>query len=42
MLQALRAAVAMSLDKKQSLGGYAVVWHDGRPLKTGMDAPKPA
>jgi len=40
MLRTLQNAVAKSLDKKQKLGQYAVVWHNGRPLQTGADAPK--
>lgn len=40
MLQSLQMAVAKSLEKKQKLGQYAVIWHDGRPLQTGADAPQ--
>lgn len=40
MLQALRAAVAKSLDRKQKLGQYAVIWHNGRPLQMGGEAAK--
>ena len=40
MLQALQAAVANTLDKKHKLGQYAVVWHNGKPVQTGRDAPK--
>lgn len=40
MLQALQNAVTKSLDKKQKLGQYAVVWQHGRPVQTGADAPK--
>jgi hypothetical protein len=40
MLRALQDAVAKSLEKKQKLGQYAVVWHNGRPVQTGPDAPK--
>ncbi len=40
MLKALRAAVANSLERKQKLGQYAVVWRNGQPLQTGGDAPK--
>lgn len=40
MLQALQAAVTKNLDKKKKLGQYAVVWHNGRPVQTGADAPK--
>jgi len=38
-LAALRMAIAKTLDKKQRLGQYAVVWQDGRPVLTGPDAP---
>lgn len=40
MLRALQTAVAKSLEKKQKLGQYAVVWQNGHPLQTGADAPK--
>lgn len=40
MLRALQNAVAKSLEKKQKLGQYAVVWQNGRPVQTGADAPK--
>lgn len=40
ILEALRVAVANSLDKKKKLGHYAVVWQNGRPVQTGNDAPK--
>jgi hypothetical protein len=40
MLQALQNAVTKSLEKKQKLGQYAVVWQNGRPVQTGTDAPK--
>lgn len=39
MLESLRDAVARSLEKKQRLGQYAVVWHNGRPVQSGHDAP---
>lgn len=38
-LAMLRVAIAKTLDKKQRLGQYAVVWQDGRPVLTGADAP---
>lgn len=38
-LAALRMAIAKTLDKKQRLGQYAVVWQDGQPVLTGPDAP---
>jgi hypothetical protein len=40
MLKALQSAVANSLDKKQKLGHYAVMWKNGRPVQAGADAPK--
>lgn len=39
-LAVLRVAIAKTLDKKQRLGQYAVVWQDGRPVLTGPDAPQ--
>lgn len=42
MLQSLQAAVAKSLERKQKLGQYAVIWQNGHPLQTGADAPKAA
>ena len=42
MLKALQTAVANSLDKKQKLGQYAVIWQNGQPVQTGGDAPKAA
>lgn len=40
MLQSLRASVAKCLERKQKLGQYAVIWHNGRPLLMGEDAPQ--
>ena len=40
MLKALQTAVAKSLDKKQKLGQYAVIWQNGQPVQTVSDAPK--
>lgn len=40
MLKALQVAVANSLDKKQRLGQYAVIWQNGQPVKTRSDTPK--
>jgi hypothetical protein len=40
MLKALQAAVANCLDRKQRLGRYAVIWQNGRPVKTGGGTPK--
>jgi hypothetical protein len=39
VLKALQAAVTNCLDKKQKLGQYAVIWQNGRPVKTTF-APK--
>jgi hypothetical protein len=39
MLESLRDAVARSLEKKQRLGQYAVIWQNGRPVQSGHDAP---
>lgn len=36
-LEALRQAVAHTLEKKRRLGQYAVVWRDGKPIATGED-----
>lgn len=40
MLKALQKAVANSLEKKQKLGQYAVIWKNGQPMQSGGDAPK--
>jgi hypothetical protein len=40
MLKALQAAVTNCLDKKQTLGQYAVIWQTGQPLITCSSAPK--
>lgn len=40
VLQALREAVAETLEKKRRLGQYAVFWEDGRIVLRGEDAPK--
>ncbi len=40
MLKALQDAVRKSLERKQRLGQYAVVWQDGKPFQVGEDAPK--
>ena len=39
-LEALRKAVANTLDRKRRLGHYAVVWRDGKPVAIGEDAPQ--
>jgi len=41
ILDALSHAVAEALDRKQRLGQYAVVWHEGRPVFIGDELPKP-
>ena len=38
-LESLRRAVANELEKKRSLGHYAVFWRDGRVVIEGDDAP---
>lgn len=38
-LEALRKAVADTLERKRRLGHYAVVWRDGKPVAIGEDAP---
>lgn len=40
MLKALQDAVTNSLERKQKLGQYAVVWQDGRPVLIGDDVAK--
>jgi hypothetical protein len=40
MLRSLQAAVAKSLERKQKLGQYAVIWQNGQPVQTGAAAPK--
>ena len=40
MLKALQEAVSNSLERKQKLGQYAVVWEDGRPVMVGGAAKK--
>lgn len=42
MLQALQTAVANSLDRKQKLGQYAVIWQNGQPVQVAGDALKKA
>lgn len=39
MLKALQDAVTKELQRKQKLGQYAVIWHDGRPVQSGDDVP---
>ena len=42
VLESLQKAVKQTLDKKKRLGQYAVIWHDGKPVITGDDAPEHA
>jgi hypothetical protein len=39
-LEALQEAVKQTLEKKKRLGQYVVTWRDGKPVKTGDDAPE--
>jgi hypothetical protein len=39
-LEALTRAVANALERKRRLGHYAVIWHDGKPVCIGEDAPE--
>ena len=41
ILDSLKKAVAETLDRKQRLGQYAVVWRDGKPAFIGDELPKP-
>jgi hypothetical protein len=38
-LEALRKAVAQTLERKKRLGQYAVVWKNGKPVVIGEGAP---
>jgi hypothetical protein len=38
-LEALRKAVADTLERKRRLGHYAIIWRDGKPVAIGKDAP---
>jgi len=40
MLDALRAAVAETLERKRRLGQYAVVWRNGQPEFIGETPPR--
>lgn len=40
ILDSLKKAVAETLDRKQRLGQYAVVWKDGKPAFIGDELPK--
>ncbi|MFD2112113.1 hypothetical protein [Thiorhodococcus fuscus] len=44
ILDALRRAVAETLERKRRLGQYAVVWRDGKPIMLGgeNDASNPS
>lgn len=39
VLDALQQAVSAELDRKARLGHYVVIWHDGRVVLQGPDAP---
>ncbi|MCK0744280.1 hypothetical protein [Chromohalobacter nigrandesensis] len=39
MLDSLRAAVSETLERKQRLGHYAVIWQGDKPVLVGDDAP---
>ncbi|ACH37794.1 hypothetical protein Gbem_0768 [Citrifermentans bemidjiense Bem] len=39
-LEALQSAVKKALERKKRLGQYAIVWHDGKPVIIGEDAPE--
>ena len=39
ILEVLRRAVAEALERKRTLGQYAVVWRAGRVVCLGPDAP---
>jgi hypothetical protein len=39
ILDSLKKAVAETLDRKQRLGQYAVVWRDGKPAFIGEELP---
>ena len=39
-LETLRQAVNKTLEKKQRLGQYSVIWQDGKPVVSGEDAPE--
>lgn len=41
MLNALRSAVHKALIRKRRLGQYAVIWQNGRPIKTAGDVQVP-
>jgi hypothetical protein len=40
ILEALTKAVEKALERKRRLGHYAVIWHDGKPVCIGEDAPE--
>ncbi|MEO0869925.1 MAG: hypothetical protein AAFY17_16110 [Cyanobacteria bacterium J06642_11] len=40
MLKVLRQVAKETLERKQRLGHYAVVWQDGKPVTVGEDAPE--
>lgn len=38
MLDSLRTAITHTLERKQRLGQYAVVWQDGKPIRLNSEA----
>ena len=39
VLEVLKQVAINTLERKQRLGHYAVVWRDGKPVAIGEDAP---
>ena len=40
ILETLKKVAAKTLEKKQRLGQYAVIWRDGKAIAVGEDAPQ--
>lgn len=40
MLDSLKQAVTLALEKKKRLGQYAVIWENGKPVLIGEDVPQ--
>lgn len=38
-LQFLQKIAEDTLERKRRLGHYAIIWHDGKPIAIGEDAP---
>lgn len=38
MLKAMQEAVRKTLERKQRLGQYAVIWQDGKPTRIGGES----